>query len=127
MLERLKSGLAVDDSHVYHVSGPLDLSELSQLVRIPRPDLSDDPWLGTTPARFSAAAENGDLFAEIRRGDQLVHHPYESFSTTFEAFVRAAAKDPHVIGMKTTVYRTSDESPLVPALIDALPDVAVTV
>jgi polyphosphate kinase len=122
MLERLKSGLAVDDSHVYHVSGPLDLSELSQLVRIPRPDLSDDPWLGTTPARFSAAAENGDLFAEIRRGDQLVHHPYESFSTTFEAFVRAAAKDPHVIGMKTTVYRTSDESPLVPALIESSED-----
>jgi polyphosphate kinase len=122
MLEQLKTGLGVDDSHVYEVPGQLDLSELSQLVRIPRPDLSDDPWLGTTPTRFSAAEDNGDLFAELRRADQLVHHPYESFSTTFEAFVRSAAKDPHVIGMKTTVYRTSDESPLVPALIESAED-----
>jgi polyphosphate kinase len=122
MLERLKGSLGVDDSHVYDVSGPIDLSELSQLTRIPRPDLSDDPWIGTTPPRFGAAAENGDLFTELRRGDQLVHHPYESFSTTFEAFVRSAAKDPHVIGMKTTVYRTSDESPLVPALIESAED-----
>jgi polyphosphate kinase len=122
MLEQLKSGLGVEDSHVYEVSGPLDLSELSQLTRLPRPDLSDDPWIGTTPPRFSVAADNGDLFAEIRRGDQLVHHPYEAFSTTFEAFVRAASKDPHVIGMKTTVYRTSDESPLVPALIESAED-----
>ena len=120
MLERLKAA-SVDDSHVYQVSGPIDLSELSQLVQLGRPDLSDDPWIGTTPARFSAAAENGDLFTELRRGDQLVHHPYESFSTTFEAFVRSAAKDPHVIGMKTTVYRTS-ESPLVPALIESAED-----
>ena len=90
-------------------------------MQIERPDLTDDPWIGTTPARFTRRA-NGDLFTELRRGDQLVHHPYESFSTTFEAFVRAAAKDPHVIGMKTTVYRTSDETPLVPALIESAED-----
>ena len=60
-----------------------------------------------------------DFFDEIKRGDILVHHPYESFSTSFEAFVRGAAKDPKVVGLKTTVYRTSDETPLVPALIDA--------
>jgi polyphosphate kinase len=122
MLEQLKSGLGVDDAQIYEVSEKLDLSELSQLARLPRPDLSDEPWLGTTPPRFGAAAHNGDLFGELRRGDQLVHHPYESFSTTFEAFVRAAAKDPNVIGMKTTVYRTSDESPLVPALIESAED-----
>ncbi len=119
MLERLKQGLDVDDSHVYQVAGPLDLSELSQLVRLDRPDLADEPWIGVTPPRFNVAMRNGDVFAEIRRADQLVHHPYEAFSTTFEAFVRAAAKDRDVIGLKTTVYRTSDESPLVPALIEA--------
>ncbi len=122
MLERLKQGLDVDDSHVYQVAGPLDLSELSQLIRLDRPDLADEPWIGVTPPRFTAALTSGDVFAEIRRSDQLVHHPYEAFSTTFEAFVRAAAKDRDVIGLKTTVYRTSDESPLVPALIEAAED-----
>ena len=119
MLERLKQGLDVDDSHVYQVPGPLDLSELSQLVRVERPDLADEPWIGITPPRFNVALTDGDVFTEIRRADQLVHHPYEAFSTTFEAFVRASAKDRDVIGLKTTVYRTSDESPLVPALIEA--------
>ena len=122
MVERLKRGLDVDDSHVYQVGGLLDLSELSQLLRVERPDLRDPAWLGATPPRFAAGMANDDLFTEIRRGDQLVHHPYESFSTTFEAFVRAAAKDRDVIGLKTTVYRTSDESPLVPALIEASED-----
>ena len=119
MLDRLKLGLDVDDSHVYQVGGLLDLSELAQLFRVERPDLRDPAWVGATPPRFAAAIANDDLFAEIRRSDQLVHHPYESFATTFEAFVRAAAKDKDVIGLKTTVYRTSDESPLVPALIEA--------
>ena len=122
MVDRLKRGLDVDDSHVYQVGGLLDLSELSQLLRVERPDLRDPAWVGATPPRFAAGMANDDLFAELRRGDQLVHHPYESFSTTFEAFVRAAAKDGDVIGLKTTVYRTSDESPLVPALIEASED-----
>ena len=119
MLARLKDGLDVDDSHIYQVSGPLDLSELLQLVRVDRPELADEPWIGVTPPRFAAALGGGDLFSEIRRADQLVHHPYDAFSTTFEAFVRASAKDDDVVSLKTTVYRTSDESPLVPALIEA--------
>ena len=122
MVERLKRGLDVDDSHVYQVGGLLDLSELAQILRVERPDLRDPAWLGATPPRFAAGIANDDLFAEIRRSDQLVHHPYESFAGTFEAFVRAAAKDGDVIGLKTTVYRTSDESPLVPALIEASED-----
>ena len=122
MLDRLKLGLDVDDSHVYQVGGLLDLSELAQLLRVERSDLRDPAWVGATPPRFAAGIANDDLFAEIRRSDQLVHHPYESFATTFEAFVRAAAKDKDVIGLKTTVYRTSDESPLVPALIEASED-----
>ena len=122
MVDRLKLGLDVDDSHVYQVGGLLDLSELAQLLRVERSDLRDPAWVGATPPRFAAGIANDDLFAEIRRSDQLVHHPYESFATTFEAFVRAAAKDQDVIGLKTTVYRTSDESPLVPALIEASED-----
>ncbi len=122
MVERLKRGLDVDDSHVYQVGGLLDLSELAQLLRDERSDLRDPAWVGATPPRFAAGIANDDLFTEIRRSDQLVHHPYDSFATTFEAFVREAAKDADVIGLKTTVYRTSDESPLVPALIEASED-----
>jgi polyphosphate kinase len=118
MLDRLKTGLGIDDDQVYQVSGPLDLSALSQLALLDRSDLKDEPFASVTHPRF-AAAEESDLFSEIRRAEALVHHPYESFMTSFQAFVRAAAADPNVIGIKTTVYRTSDESPLVPALIEA--------
>jgi polyphosphate kinase len=119
MVERLKSGLGVGNDQVYSVSGVLDLSEVSQIAGLDRPELKDEPWVPIVPPRFSTAAANGDSFAEISRGDMLVQHPYESFKGTFEAFVRAASTDPDVIAIKTTVYRTSDESPLVPALIDA--------
>jgi polyphosphate kinase len=122
ILEQLKTGLAIGDDEVYQVPGLLDLAELVQLVRLDRPELKDEPWLGVTPPRFATHRADGDLFGEIRRSDVLVHHPYESFTTSFEAFVRLAAKDPDVIGMKTTVYRTSDESPLVPALIESAED-----
>jgi polyphosphate kinase len=86
-----------------------------QIAEVDRPDLKDDPWVPITQARIS----NNGLFDEIRRSDILVHHPYESFATSFEAFCSAAAKDPSVIGMKTAVYRTSGDSPLIPALIEA--------
>jgi polyphosphate kinase len=117
LLERLRDGLGALPEQVYMVEGLLDLSELSQLVQLDRPELKLDTWAPVTPTRF--AAGRGDMFAEISRGEILVHHPYESFAASFEAFVRAAAKEPQVIGLKTTVYRTNDESPLVPALIEA--------
>ena len=119
MVERLKSGLGVEDDQVYTASGLLDLSEINQIARLDRPELKTEPWIPITPPRFLAMTASADAFAEISRGDLLVQHPYESFKSTFEAFVRAASTDPNVIAMKTTVYRTSDESPLVPALIDA--------
>jgi polyphosphate kinase len=90
-----------------------------QLARLERPDLKDDPWLPVTQPRIADLGSAAEFFEEMRRGDMLVHHPYESFATSFEAFVRGAAKDSKVVGLKTTVYRTSDETPLVPALIDA--------
>ena len=118
MLERLKRGLGAGDDQVYALPGLLDLSETMQLTQLERPDLKDEPWIATTNTRFALLEEN-DFFTEIRRGDVLVHQPYESFSTSFAEFVRAAARDRHVVGLKTTVYRTSDESPLVPSLIQA--------
>jgi polyphosphate kinase len=119
MLERLKRGLRVDDDQIYLVQGLLGLADLDQFVGLDRPDLKDEPWFPLTHARFSAIEDGSDLFAELRKSPILVHHPYDSFSTSFEAFVRAASDDPDVVGLKTTVYRTSDESPLVPALIRA--------
>jgi polyphosphate kinase len=120
MVERLKAGLGVGNDQIYTVSGLLDLSEVSQIAALDRPELKDEPWVPIVPPRFAAGIDGGDMFAEISRGDQLVQQPYDSFKGTFEAFVQAAAKDPDVIAMKATVYRTSDESPLVPALIEAL-------
>jgi polyphosphate kinase len=119
MLERLKRGLRVDDDQIYLVQGLLDLADLDQFLELDRPDLKDEPWFPVTHARFSSVDDGSDLFAEIKKSPILVHHPYDSFTTSFEAFVRAAAEDPDVVALKTTVYRTSDESPLVPALIRA--------
>ena len=119
MLEQLKRGLGVMDEQIYLVQGLLDLADLEELVRLDRPDLKLDPWFGVTHPRFVNATAAEELFAEIRRGDIVVHHPFDSFATSFEAFLLAAARDPDVVGVKTTVYRTSDESPVVPALIEA--------
>jgi polyphosphate kinase len=118
MLEQLKSGLDIADDQIYLVPGLLDLAELDELVALDRPELKEDPWVPVVPTRF--AADNGEaMFAELRKGPVLVHHPYDSFARTFEAFVRTAASDPRTAAVKTTVYRTSDDSPHVPALMEA--------
>ncbi len=97
----------------------LDLSAAFEIAALDRPELKDDPWLPITQARLKQPQADGDLFSEIRRSDILVHHPYESFTTSYEAFIRTAAADPAVTALKTTVYRTSDESPIVSSLIAA--------
>ena len=89
-----------------------------QLTRLDRPDLKDEPWVPLTQPRLARAKDAAHFFDEIRRGDVLVHQPYESFRSSFEAFAAAAATDDDVIAMKTAVYRTSDDSALVSALID---------
>jgi polyphosphate kinase len=119
MLERLKRGLRVNDAQIYLIQALLDLADLKELVGLDRPDMKEDPWVAATHPRFASADDSDELFAEIRRGDILVHHPYDSFSTSFEAFLRTAPADPNVVGLKTTVYRTSDESPVIPMLIEA--------
>ena len=122
MLERLRQGLGAAPDQVYEIHGPLDLADLDQLLDLDRPELKFEPSLGVTPSRLVHAKNPRDLFAEIRRSDFLVHQPYESFAASFEAFVQAAARDPDVIAMKTAVYRTSGDSPLVPALIQCAED-----
>jgi polyphosphate kinase len=122
MLARLTDGLGVGEEQIYPIRGLLDLADLSELVALDRSDLKDEPWLPRTPPRFTGPRGSEDIFAEIRRSDLLVHHPYDSFVTTFERFVRETGRDPAVAALKTTVYRTSDDSPLVPALIEVAED-----
>ena len=119
MLERLKRGLGVTDEQVYLVQGLLDLSSVFELVGLDRPDLKEDPWFPLTHPRFAGVTSPDELFAAISSNDILVHHPYHAFGTSFEAFVSSAAADEDTLGLKTTVYRTSGDSPLVPALIEA--------
>ena len=125
MLTRIQHGLSAGDEETFTVHGLLDLVDVEQFTDLPRPELKYEPWAGITHPRF--AAPNGTIFDEISRGDLLVHHPYTSFATSFDAFVREAADDPDVVGLKATVYRTSDDSPLVPALIEAAEDGKQTV
>jgi polyphosphate kinase len=119
MLDRLKGGLSATDDQIYLIAGLLDLAELQELVRLDRPDLKDEPWYPVAHPRFVAAIDPDDVFAEIKRGDILVHHPFDSFVSSFEGFLKAAAEDPSVLALKTALYRTSEDSPVVPALIDA--------
>jgi polyphosphate kinase len=118
MRERLQQGLRVADELVYPVHGTLDLADVSELTKLDRPDLKVDDWIpvGRPPL---ALLDDGAQFAAIRAGDVLVHHPYDSFAASFESFLNTSASDPSVIALKATVYRTSDDTPLVPALIDA--------
>ena len=118
MLDRLREGLGATEDQMYEIDGLLDLADLIQLTRLERPDLKDEPWVPVTQPRLARVKDASRFFDEIRRGDILVHQPYESFRTSFEAFAAAAAADKDVIAMKTAVYRTSDDSALVSALID---------
>ena len=116
--ERLQQGLRVADELVYPVVGMIDLEDASELTRLDRPDLKLEPWVPVARPPL-ANGEADEQFAVIRAGDVVVHHPYDSFAASFESFADECAKDPDVIALKSTVYRTSDESPLVPALIEA--------
>ncbi|MBM3715280.1 MAG: RNA degradosome polyphosphate kinase, partial [Actinobacteria bacterium] len=117
----LLSELDITEQEVYRLPGALDLRGLFDLSRIERPDLRYPPHVPKTALPFQPPEQNGraDIFGAIRKGDVLVHHPYESFATSVQAFLEQAAKDPHVLAIKQTLYRTSGDSPIVQALIDA--------
>jgi AcrR family transcriptional regulator len=110
-------GLDVKPDDVYVLEGPIDMDDLMQLSSIDRPDLKFPVWKPLTPARLRD--DEADIFSVIRAGDLLVHHPYESFAASVERFIEAAAADPKVLAIKMTLYRTSLDSPFVPALIRA--------
>ena len=99
--------LASDD--VYEIDGLLDLTGLAELIKLRRPDLKYEPWTPMTQTRLAPpeAGARTDLFRALRAGDILVHHPYDSFSTSVEAFIEQASMDPAVLAIKQTVYRTS--------------------
>jgi len=120
-LNLLIDELDVTAQEVYRLPGLLDLRALFGLGKLDRPELRFPPHVPTTAVAFQPAEQNGraDLFAAIRKGDVLVHHPYESFTTSVQAFLEQAARDPHVLAIKQTLYRTSGDSPIVQALIDA--------
>ena len=119
--ERLVEWLQVEERQVYDVQGVLDLADLWQIYELDGyRSLRDPPWSpATRPALQPGEQESTDLFAAIRAGDVLVHHPYDSFATNVERFVEQAVQDPDVLAIKLTVYRTSDDSALVPSLIEA--------
>jgi polyphosphate kinase len=121
VLELLTRELELQPADVYQADGLLDLGSLSALTHLDRPDLKEEPWTPTTQPRLRGlAAEVPDLFAVLRAGDVLAHHPYDSFATSVEAFVDHAASDPDVLAIKQTLYRTSGPaSPIVRALIRA--------
>jgi len=118
MVEILKSNLEVDASAVYRVTGPLGLSRLRALHQVDRPDLKDKPFVPAIPKAIANAADEEDLFAVIRRGDILLHHPFDSFQPVVD-FLKRAARDPNVLAIKMVLYRVGRNAPVVEALLDA--------
>ncbi len=119
MLELLLREMEVDPHDVVTVPGLLDLSCLWQLYGIDRKTLKDPAFVPATHPAFGERETPKSVFATLREGDVLVHHPYDSFSTSVQRFIEQAAADPHVLAIKQTLYRTSGDSPIVDALIDA--------
>jgi len=118
--ELLAAQLQVAADNVYSIEAPIGLDGLWAVFGLDRPELHEESWTPmTAPPLASAAGEPVDIFAVLRERDVLVHHPYDSFATSVEAFVAQAAQDPDVIGIKQTLYRTSGDSPIVASLIRA--------
>ena len=120
VLDLLMREMGATEDDVYWVEGPLDLSGLWSVYDLDRPDLKFESFSGVIPGRVSApASEPVDIFEVMRQGDLFVQHPYDSFSATVEAFIERAARDPNVLAIKMTLYRTTSDSPIMSALIDA--------
>jgi len=119
MLELLLRELDVNPRDVVQVPGLLDLTSLNQIYGADRPNLKDSPFVPATHPAFGEREMPKSVFSTLRDEDVLVHHPYDSFSTSVQRFVEQAAADPQVLAIKQTLYRTSGDSPIVDALVDA--------
>lgn len=115
MVDLLRRSLELVQQDVYSLDGPLNIPDLTALCKLELPELKDKPFEPSIP---QALHQNETIFDAIGRGDILLHHPYDSFSSVIE-FLRAAAQDPHVLAIKQTLYRAGPNSPIVEALIDA--------
>jgi polyphosphate kinase len=117
----LMRGLGIEQADVYEISGMLDLTALDAISELDVPDLHYPAWQPVTPTRLQTpdADEEADVFAALREGDILVHHPYESFAASVQRFIEQAADDPDVLTIKQTLYRTSGDSPIVRSLVRA--------
>lgn len=122
MVEFLQTELEVDAGELYRIRGPLRATDFFALADLNLPHLKYQPWTPLIHSRFASFDRDSrpsDLFAAIRQGDILVHHPYQSFSASTQQFIEMAARDPQVLAIKQTLYRTSSDSPIVGALIQA--------
>ncbi|MFO7628943.1 MAG: polyphosphate kinase 1 [Prochlorococcaceae cyanobacterium] len=131
VVELLMNGMAVEPEDLYRINGPLGLDDLMSLLAIPLPQLKDKPHAGRTAPALAKSQrsrladgslkpeELESVFAALRRGDVLLHHPFDLFATSVEEFLNQAADDPSVLAIKMTLYRTSKDSPVVGALIRA--------
>ncbi|MDO5729776.1 MAG: RNA degradosome polyphosphate kinase [Actinomycetaceae bacterium] len=121
VLDFLVQRLEITDADVFRLPAPLDLTGLNDLHDLDIPHLKYPKYVPVTPhglAEYESASA-GDIFASIRSHDVLLHHPYDSFSTSVQHFIATAASDPHVLAIKQTLYRTSGDSPIVSSLIEA--------
>lgn len=121
LLSEIAEGLDAFERGIYRIRGLLDLTALWQIVALDRPDLKEPPWKPRTVPAFRTEADDDevDIFAAIRKGDVFVHHPYDDFSTSVGRFIEQAVEDPDVLAIRQTLYRTSGDSSIVPALIRA--------
>jgi polyphosphate kinase len=121
MLELLVSELDINEREVFHLPGPLDLRGLFSLADIDRAELKYPTFLPSTHPHLAEVetAKPADMFAALKQRDVLLHHPYDSFATSVQRFIEQAADDPHVLAIKQTLYRTSGDSPIIDALIEA--------
>jgi polyphosphate kinase len=114
--EMLRKRFDLAPVDVYDLEGELDYTSLFQISALPAPELRDAPWTPLPPARIDDAE---DIFAAIRAGDVLIHHPYDSFEDSVERFVAAAADDPQTVAAKMTAYRVGDDTFFVKSLVKA--------
>ena len=120
VLSLLQRELDIDTHDVYELPEPLDLRSLNAFYRLRRPELKFEPHqITTSPYLQADEDEAADIFAALREREVLIHHPYESFATSVQAFLEQAAQDPQVLAIKQTLYRTSGDSPIMDALIEA--------